>query len=96
MIYQVEILDEVFYDIEEVIVYYDLLVLGLGMRFYKEFQETINIISINPNLFNKKRKNYRQVKMKKFPFLIVYELESNKIIVSRLFHAKRNPKYKFK
>lgn len=96
MIYNVEILEEVFYDVEAAILYYDLRVAGLGMRFYLKFQDAINAISVTPYLFQRTLKNYRQVKVKGFPFHIVYEVEEERIIVSRLFHAKRNPKSKFK
>lgn len=96
MIYSIEILDEVFYDIEEAVIYYDLRVNGLGMRFYSEFQDTIKLISHSPFVFNKRQKNYRQVRIKDFPYYIVYEIEDKKIIISRLFHVKRDPKNKFK
>jgi hypothetical protein len=78
------------------VLYYDLRVEGLGMRFYSVFQDTIKLISHSPFLFFKTQKNYRQVKIKDFPYYIVYEIENKKIIVSRLFHVKRDPKNKFK
>jgi toxin ParE1/3/4 len=96
MNYYVLIYDEVYYDIEKAIVYYDLRSSGLGDRFYKEFQETVKIISHSPFSYQIRRKNYRELKMKIFPFSLIYEVGDGKIHINRLFHLKRNPRKKYK
>jgi ParE toxin of type II toxin-antitoxin system, parDE len=58
----------------------------------------INEISQNPARYPKKKNNYPEVSIEKFPFVLIYEiLEKEKaIFVSYIFHTKRNPKLKFK
>src|SRR5579872_6628926 len=96
MTYLVEILEDVFYDVEDAIIYYNLQLTGLGSQFYKEFQEAIKGISAHPLIYQKKRKDYRQLKMRKFPFYIIYKVNKRVIIINRVFHAKRDPSSAFK
>ncbi len=61
-------------------------------------EQTIHEIKNQPNHFRKVYKNYREAKTKKYPFSIVYFVDENKqaVIITTLFHQKRNPKNKFK
>ena len=75
--------------------YYELIQLGLGDRFMKELERRIKIIQLNPKLFRKIKDDIRQVSLKKFPFVIIYEIFENIIIVYAVFHTSRNPENKF-
>ncbi|MEM0542303.1 hypothetical protein WFZ85_06720 [Flavobacterium sp. j3] len=41
-----------------------------------------------------KRKPYREVFIKHFPYLIIYEIETSNIIVYAIFNTSLNPKKK--
>ncbi|HXR84188.1 MAG TPA: type II toxin-antitoxin system RelE/ParE family toxin [Hanamia sp.] len=60
--------------------------------------QTLDLIEKQPYRFRIIYKNFHQVKTKKYPFNIVYfiEEESQFIIITSLFHDKRNPATKFK
>lgn len=67
-------------------------------NFVLAVSETLNKIEEQPYRFHNAYKNYHEVKIKKYPFSIVYFIdEKNQIIaVTTLFHQKRNPERKFK
>jgi plasmid stabilization system protein ParE len=50
----------------------------------------------HPEYFGKIRKNVRQAALKRFPYVIVYEIIKAEVVVFAVFHTRRNPKLKFK
>jgi len=93
--FKVVIYDEFIYDLEEVIEYYNLRSFEIEKKLVKEFEDLVALITVNPYLFRKRRKEYRLARFKKFPFLIVFEVKKDQIFVSKLIHTKRNPKKRF-
>ncbi|CAM3612786.1 type II toxin-antitoxin system RelE/ParE family toxin [Flavobacterium gelidilacus] len=81
-------------EIENAITYYSEINKNLGERFYAEFLENLNYIRINPFLFQLKFDVYREVLLKTFPFVIVFEIIDNSIIVNAVFDTSRNPEKK--
>lgn len=67
-------------------------------NFVLAVSETLNKIEDSPDRFRKTYKNYHEAKIKKYPFSIVYFIDEKKqiIIVTTLFHQKRNPERKFR
>jgi plasmid stabilization system protein ParE len=84
-------------DVEESISWYDEQLIGLGDDFMAILNNAIEIISINPEAFPRKRNHLRQMPVNKFPFIIVYEIEKENIIrILRVFHTSRNPKLRYR
>lgn len=69
---------------------------GLGNKFEKESEYLLDRLKMNPYLFQRKFKHYREAVFKRFPYYIVYEIIENSIIIHSFFHASRNPKRKLK
>jgi toxin ParE1/3/4 len=67
---------------------------GLGEAMLTELNIYFNKIEQNPDAFKKVKDNFRQIALKRFPFVVVYEVIQNDIIVFAVFHTKRNPKFK--
>lgn len=44
----------------------------------------------------RKKPTFREMPLKRFPFVIIYELRSDKIIVFSVFNTHQNPDKKFK
>ena len=67
-------------------------------NFISFVRQTLDEIEDQPDRFRLTYKNYREAKIKKYPFNIVYFIDEKKqsIIITTLFHHKRNPKNKFK
>ena len=65
---------------------------GLDIRFIDSIEVTIKKILQNPDIGIKVYKDFRQISIKNFPFLLVYEVEAATIIIYTVFHTSRNPK----
>lgn len=69
---------------------------GLGEEFLTELDSYYNKLQSHPEYFGKIKKNFRQAALKRFPYVVVYEIIKNEVVVFAVFHTKRNPKLKFK
>lgn len=74
--------------------YYESKSLGLGERFLLTVEEYFEIIKNNPKQFQVKREEIREAYLQKFPFIIVYQIIKDTIIVYSVFHTSRNPSTK--
>ena len=83
-------------DVIDAVKYYESKQKGLGERFLKHWEETIDILKQNPNLYQKKYKNFRQILIKPFPYHIVYEIEQNTIVIYKVPYGGRHPRNRFK
>ncbi len=68
----------------------------LAKRFLASVQETKEFLETNPMLFQLTYKTFRQAPVKIFPYLILYKVINEEVIIYRVFHTKRNPKKKYK
>jgi len=98
MIYQIELHPYAQDELAESYQWYEERLEGLGSRFFAAIQKKFDSIMLSPQLYPKKKGNYREVSVKDFPFTIIYEvLEKQKIVfVSYVFHTKRDPRLKYK
>ena len=58
----------------------------------------IDILRIHPIIYRKTYKEFREIRLDKYPFNIVFLVDDAKmiIIISSIYHHKRNPKKKYK
>jgi ParE toxin of type II toxin-antitoxin system, parDE len=91
MIYELEIKAEANYEIIQSYLYYESKILGLGDKFENQLEEYFDIITKFPFHYEVKRKPYREAFIKKFPFIIIYEVIDNKVVVYSVFNTNRNP-----
>ncbi len=96
MKYSLEIKDEANLETIEAYLYYEGKRKGLGEEFLEHLDTYFDRIRANPKHFPKKRKPYREAFIKRFPFLIIYEIEKNKVIVYSVFNTWQNPDKKKK
>lgn len=90
--FQIVILDKAFQEIKNARDFYENNQINLGTSFTKEVFSILEILESNPLLFPVKFNNIREAVVKKFPFVIVFEvLTNNEIIVFSVFHFRRNP-----
>jgi plasmid stabilization system protein ParE len=82
----------------EAIEWYEKRSLQAVENFILIVQQTLNEIEDRPDHFRIVYKNYREAKTKRYPYSIVYFIDEKKqsVIITTLFHHKRNPKKKFK
>lgn len=80
-------------ELDEAINYYNGQLNGLGDQFYKEFENTIDLIRRVPYGWRKVGKNTRRINIKRFPFLVLYVIEDDTVLITCLAHQHRDPKY---
>jgi plasmid stabilization system protein ParE len=82
----------------EAMIWYEAQQDKLGARFLQAVNETINRIQKNPEMFHIVKRNFREVSVPVFPYSIVYKLNKRKksVLIVAIYHAKRNPKNKFR
>ena len=68
---------------------------GLGELFLAELENCLKKVQTTPETNGKVKKNYRQGKLQRFPYVIIYEIIHKEIIVLSIFHTRRNPRHKF-
>jgi hypothetical protein len=76
-------------------VWYETQKPGLGEEFLDELDGVYLKLETHPEYFGKVKKNFRQAALKRFPFVIVYEIIKTEVVVFAVFHTSRNPKSKF-
>lgn len=69
---------------------------GLGVRFISHLDTMFDSIKMNPYIFPKKYKHYHQAPMKVFPFLAIYVVEGEEVVIESIFHTSQDPKKKHK
>jgi mRNA-degrading endonuclease RelE of RelBE toxin-antitoxin system len=83
----------------EAVEWYEKQQKGLGNRFIEAVGLKMNEISQNPNAFGKKSSIiFREAKISKFPYLIVYKAseKSKEILVVSIHHTKKHPRKKYR
>lgn len=72
--------------------WYEEQQVGLGRDFTFEFESLAEHIVQIPYGFPKAFGDYRQVMLKRFPFIIIYRIEGEIIEIANLIHAKQHPR----
>ncbi len=91
MKYELIIKQEANLEIIESYLFYETKSKGLGERFLENLDFYFERIQNFPEHYQTKRKPYREAVVKKFPFVIIYEVIENEVIVYAVFHSSRNP-----
>jgi len=89
-----EIKDEANLEIIEAYLYYEEKRTGLGEEFLEHLESYFDRIKNNPKHFPQKRNPYREAFIKRFPFLIIYEIKKDIVIVYSVFNTWQNPQKK--
>lgn len=85
------ILERAVTELENACLFYNDKVSGLGFEFEEEVVILLELIKDNPLIFPIKFAHIHEAVMKRFPFVINYEVSGKQIIVSAIFHVKQNP-----
>lgn len=96
MNYSFEIYDKVYDELEAAALWYNQKKVGLGMELFNDWEHTLENLKLNPKGYEKKYKDFRQIKLARFPFLIIYEISNLKIQIIKFIHLKKHPLKRFK
>ena len=92
MIYQLIIRPEAETEIKEAYEWYEEQRLGLGDDFLLNIDAALCSIQREPEICAPLYKNIRRILIRRFPYSIFYMIESRKVIVMAVIHAKRHPR----
>jgi hypothetical protein len=93
--FEVVFQEKAMFEVSSAYNYYEDEMEGLGDRFLGELQIVIKAISLSPNGFQKLHQ-YRQVPIKVFPYVVIYELIKKSIVVYAVFQTQQHPNKKLK
>lgn len=79
-------------DILEIARWYDYQLAGLGNRFENDLENAISKLTNNPFSNKVVYEAIRRIHLKRFPYLIFYEIVEYEVHVYGVMHSKRNPK----
>ena len=78
-------------DLSEAIRWYDERDQELGDDFLRNVYQRIASIEKNPLLYPIIHRQMRRALVRRFPFQILYEIESEEIIIYAIYHSARDP-----
>lgn len=94
--YKIILLEGALAELAESSAYYNQQRTNLGEEFEEEVFQLLEVIGRNPLLFPIRFECFHEAVLKRFPFVIVYEVLASEIVVSAVFHTNRNPVGKLK
>lgn len=85
-------------DYEESLKWYVQRSIGAAEKFVAEIDAVLQLICASPARWRNKYKNFHEITLKKYPFTIIYTIEDDKqlVVISSIYHHKRNPKFKYR
>ncbi len=91
MEFKLEITDAAKLDIVDGVYYYQKKSEPLAERFYFELTYSMEAIKKNPTYFSYYNEPFRRLVLKHFPYLIIYKIYNDVVIISGVVFAKQNP-----
>ncbi len=89
----IEFIEPATIELDDAIDYYNLQLQGLGKKFFEEVLQTINLISVFPEVWVKKSEYTRKAILKKFPYNLIYLNYNDMIYIIAVAHQHREPDY---
>ena len=92
MSYSLQVHSEAIIDIQDAFQWYEEKREGLGFEFINEVENGYEEICKHPKYYTAINEYFRRFKMHKFPYIIIYEIEKNDVIITAVRHGRRIPK----
>jgi hypothetical protein len=91
--YRLQILHQAREDMQKSADWYDKQQEGLGQRFLSETIKTLRLTETNPLHYQEKfDKRFRFAPVHYFPYLVVFKIKGDIVVINAVFHTSRNPK----
>ena len=76
----------------EAIEFYNLQLPELGQAFSKEISQTLKLILDFPLGWQKISRHIHKCPLRKFPYLVLYAVEKDSIVITAIAHQHRHPR----
>jgi plasmid stabilization system protein ParE len=80
-------------ELDDATQYYEIEYQGLGKRFRDEVRKAAKRISEYPEAWSVERGEVRKCTLHKFPYKLLYSVESNHVFIIAVAHQHRRPDY---
>ena len=80
-------------EFETQVAYFDRQLAGLGDRFDVEVRAAITLILEHPNAGRAVTRNLRKLRLRKFPFSLIYAFDENEVVIVAAAPHRRRPNY---
>jgi len=84
-------LDEARAEFDDAVDWYEQQKAGLGEVFVAFVQEVFDRITVLPRIHPVVYNDVRRAVVKKFPYVVHYQVESDRIVIVSVFHCHRDP-----
>jgi plasmid stabilization system protein ParE len=91
--YEVVLQSEAIIDIQTAFEWYDQQRAGLGHELIEEVEEALERLSRHPQHYSAPKQKYRKLRIKRFPYLVIFEIEDIKVIVIAVRRISQEPIY---
>ena len=91
MVYKTVLTSRAELEIEDAVDWYESRQVNLGFRFLEELKSHILQIAKSPLRYPKKYNAFRELQMRKFPFVVIFQLMDTQIVIYSVFNTYRNP-----
>jgi plasmid stabilization system protein ParE len=88
LVFRPEVRDE----LDEAYSWYESQELGLGDDFLEQVDEALDRICQMPEFYPTVYRDVRRAMIRRFPYIIYYRIVSSRVIVTAVFHGRKNPK----
>ena len=79
-------------ELDAAALWYEERLPGLGSQFLTEIDRIVHLVAEHPEHFPIKHREIRCALAFRFPYSIFFRVETHRIVVLAVFHAKRDPK----
>ncbi|HXS56604.1 MAG TPA: type II toxin-antitoxin system RelE/ParE family toxin [Hanamia sp.] len=93
MNFKLSISPTAFSETNDAYIYYTNISEALGERFLKSLEATYDKLSRTPKYYSyiNEFKDLRDTKLKDFPYVVIFQIIDNRVLVLRVFNTNRNP-----
>ncbi len=91
MAYNLELHEQAEQELWDAMDYYDEKRKQLGQEFAQELRAIMKTVWEHPARFPTVKDNIRKAVVKKFPYIIIFEIQEDTVFVLAIFHTSRNP-----
>lgn len=83
--------EEALSEYEDAARWYEQQTAGLGDEFVNEVEAVVARVSANPRMHAKIYQDVRRAVVRKFPYIVLYQVEPTEVVIISVFHTSRDP-----
>jgi toxin ParE1/3/4 len=80
-------------DIRRAALFYKRQARHLGMEFTAEVEHALSRVAENPDIGSPMRRGARKLLVRRFPYLVIYRVLPNHVVVLAVGHQRRHPDF---